>query len=80
MRDVSYTPKRSTEVHYVLDIRVQRIAVTTVESQSVVNATVDRVREVAEVAHYVVSQTELAATLVKGEKLLRLTGEEETEK
>lgn len=77
MRDVSYTPKRSTEVHYVLDIRVQRIAVTTVESQSLVNTTVDRVREVTEVAHYVVTEAELAAALIKGVKLLKLTGEAE---
>lgn len=76
---MSYTPKTSTETHYVLDIRIQRVTVTTVESQNIVNVTVDGAREVAELAHYVVSEPELAATLVKGLKLLKLTGEDARE-
>lgn len=41
---MSYTPKTSTETHYVLDIRIQRVTVTTVESQNIVNVTVDGAR------------------------------------
>lgn len=77
---MSYQPKIESETHYVLDIRVQEVVVTTVKSEfsNIANSGVktETRRDVGEVAHYVVSEKILQVALDKGTKLLELTGDQ----